>query len=216
MAYTTIDKVRLMTNLSTADVSDEDITNLIAEATKELNSLINVKVIREEIEYIDSYRQNKIDGSNTTFYVKNWKDRYLADMNDDGTVDVNDIEVIIADPTTNSETTATVSSISPSEGKFTLSSAPTAGQKLYVTYEWCYRDPSEPDPLIALACTLLVSAYCYAKINIGRAPQVAFGNTKIYRHIDSFDHYYQRFLKIVSQINNRLPDTKEATLIENG
>jgi len=210
MAYTTVNKVRLLTNLSTSDISDEDVTNLIAEATKELNRLINVKVVREEVLYIDEYRQNKIDGNNTTYYVKNWKGKYLADMDNDGDVDTDDIEVIIADPTNDTETSATVSSISASEGKFVLSSAPSSGKRLYITYEWCYRDPSTPDPLIELACTLLTAAYCYAKINIGRAPQVAFGNTRIYRHIDSFDHYYQRFLKVVAQINNRMSDYKEA------
>ncbi|RLG11854.1 hypothetical protein DRN69_07270 [Candidatus Pacearchaeota archaeon] len=210
MAYTTVEKVRLLSNLTTADVSDNDVTNLIAEATKELNRLINVKVIREKVEYIDEYRKNTIDGSNTTFYVKNWKDKYLADMDNDGDVDTDDIEVIIADPTNNTETTATVSSISANEGKFVLSSAPDSGKELYVTYEWCYRNPSTPDPLISLACTFLTIAYCYAKINVGRAPQVAFGNTRVYRHIDSYDHYYRRFLKIVTQINNRMSDYKEA------
>jgi len=207
MAYTTIDKVRLLTNLTTSDISDEDATSIIAEATKELNRLINVRVVREKIDYIDETRENNIDGSNTTYYVRNWKGKYIADMDNDGDVDASDITVyaVASDGT---ESTATVSSITSDEGKFVLSTAYSSDYELYVTYEWCWRDPSTPDPLIELACTLLAAAYCYAKVNIGMAPQIAFGNTRIYRHIDSFDHYYTRFLKIVSLINTEMPDSE--------
>jgi len=198
-----------MTNITSSDIANADITSIITEATKELNSLINVHVEREKVEYIDDTRENDINGSNTTYYTKSWKGKFLADMDDDGSVSTSDITVykVASDGT---ETTATVSSIDASLGKFVLSSAPTSDYELYVTYEWCYKNPYTPDPLIKLACTLLSAAYCYAKINIGRAPQVAFGNTRIYRHIDAFNVYYQRFLKIVNLINNQLPDSRES------
>jgi len=210
MAYTDVNTVRLLTNLTSNDISDEDITNIIAEATKELNAMINVHVDRERVFYIDTTRENKIDGSNTTYYVQNWHGRFLADMNDDGTVDTNDVIVYQVD-TDGTETKPTVSSIDVDSCNITLSSAPASGVRLYITYEWCYRNPSTPDPVIKLACTLLVAAYCYAKINVGRAPQVAFGNTRLYRHMDSFDDYYRRFLKVVSQINQRMGGYKEST-----
>jgi len=200
-----------MTNLTSSDVSESDVTNLIAEATKQLNGLINVHVERERVLYLDSTRENNIDGSNTTFYVKNWKGKFIADMDDDGDVDTDDITVYLVN-SDGTETEAAVSSVAPDEGKFVLSSAPSADYRMYVTYEWCYKDENTPDPLVKLACTLLASAYCYAKVNIGRAPQVAFGNTRIYRHIDSFEHYYQRFLKVVNLINNQMGDTKESEL----
>lgn len=209
MTYCTYSDVNLLTNLTSSDISNANVTSLIAEATKELNSLINVLVVREEIDYIDSTRENDIDGSNTTYYIKNWKDKFIADMDDDGDVDTSDITVY-AVASDDIETTATVSSIDVSNGKFVLSTAYSSDYDLYVTYEWCYRNPYTPDPLIKLACILLTSAYCYAKVNIGRAPQVAFGNTRIYRHIDSFDIYYKRFLNIVNQINNQMVDFKES------
>ena len=209
MAYCNYSDVNLMTNITSNDIADVDITSLIAEATKELNRLINVFIVREKIDYIDETRENKIDGSNTTYYVKNWKGKYLADMDNDGDVDTDDIIVyqVASDGT---ETKLTVSSVDADDCKFILNSAPSSGVKLYVTYEWCYKDPSVPDPLIKLACILITSAYCYGKINIGMAPQTAFGNVKIYRHINSFDIYYKRFLEVVSKINNQMPDYKES------
>lgn len=210
--YCTYSDIFLLTNLTASDVSASDVASIITEATKELNNLINVHVEREKIEQIDETRTNKIDSSNTTYYVKNWSGKFLADMDDDGNVDTSDITVYTVDTSTdpNTESTATVSSIDASLGKFVLSSAYSSSYELYVTYEWCYKNPYTPDPLIKLACTLLTAAYCYAKVNVGRAPQVAFGNTRIYRHIDSFDHYYSRFLKVVNDINSQQADYSEA------
>lgn len=210
MAYAIYTDVNLLTNLTNSDVVNADVTSIIAEATKELNRMINVREVREKIDYIDNTRENKIDGSNTTYYVKNWKGKFLADANNDGSVSTSDITVY-AVTSTGTETTATVSSVDASLGKFVLSTAYSSDYKLYITYEWCYRNPATPDPLIKLACTLLSAAYCYAKVNVGMAPQVSFGNTRIYRHIDSFDHYYKRFLQVVSQINQEMPDYIESS-----
>jgi len=199
-----------LTNISTSDISNSDITSIIDEATKELNGLINVREVRENIGYIDSTRKNSIDSSNTTFYVKNWEGKFLADMNNDGTVSNSDIKVYQVD-SNGTETELTVSTITHNEGKFVLSSAPVSGVRLYVTYEWCYKDVSTPDELIKLACIFLTSAYCYAKLNIGRAPQFSIGNKKIYRHMDSFEIYYQRAMKLVNSINDSMYEAVDST-----
>ncbi len=211
MVYAVYGNVNLMTNLTTSDVADADVTSIIAEATKELNRMMNVRIVRERISYIDTTRENKLDGSNTNYYVKNWKGKYLADMNNDGSITIADVIIYQVD-SNGTETTPTISAVDHDDGKITLTSAPEAGNYLYVTYEWCWKDVSTPDPLVKLACVLLSAAYCYAKVNVGRAPQVAFGNTRIYRHIDSYDHYYNRFLKVVAQINNQMSDSRESEL----
>jgi len=61
MAYCTATDVRNVTNLTTEDISDADITEIIKHATAELNHAINSKIIEEEVSYIDEWRQNKID-----------------------------------------------------------------------------------------------------------------------------------------------------------
>jgi len=206
---TTVTKVRLLTNLTTDDISDDDVTSIISEAIKELNGFINVSIIRERVDYLDSTRENKRDGSNTTYYIKNWKGKYLADANDDGNINKDDVTVYLVD-SSGTETEATVSSVNAELGQFVLSSAPSSTDTMYIDYDWCYAN-SDTDPQVELACALLTAAYCYAKINIGMAPQVAFGNTKIYRHMDSFDKYYGRFLKVVTRINSQMPCIKEDT-----
>lgn len=202
MALTTVDKVRLLSNLTTSNVSDGDVTDLIAEATKEIVPKISVKVVREKIGYIDETRENDVDGSNTTFYVKNWKGKFIADQDLDGSVDESDV-IVYSVASDGTETELTVSSVTHDEGKFVLSSAPTSDKDLYVSYSWSYVDQSTPDERLNLAATFLTIAYCYAKINIGRAVNVRFGSIDLTRHMESFAHYYNMYKMQISEINSQ-------------
>jgi len=209
MVYCTASEIRLITNLTTSDISDADLTNLIIEATKYLNSKINVPVVREEIFYIDETRENKIDGLTTKYYIQNWFEKYLADSDFDGDVDASDLTVYAVD-SNGTETEATISSIDASEKSFTLSTAYTSGYRLYVSYEWCYRNPATPDALIALACKFITASLAYAKINIGRAPSLSFGNQRIMRHMDSFRIYMEKAEEIIEEINYKGANLKQA------
>ena len=208
MGYCNITDIRDITNITSSDLSDSEITALIGKATRELNSKINVRVIREEIEYLDTTRTNYIDGSNKTYYIRNWQDRFLADMNNDGTVTVSDI-IVYAVFSDGTETLPTISSIDYTKGSFTLSTAYSSSYRLYATYEWCYRNAGESDTLINLACTFLTSAYAYAKINIGREPQVSYGNIRIYRHMDAFREYYDKAMDVINDINYKMSVIKD-------
>jgi len=203
MVYCTYTDVNLLTNISSTDISDANITSIITHATVELNRLINTKEEREPVSYIDSTRENTIDGSNTTFYVQNWKGKYIADMNNDGSVSTSDIIVYQVD-SNGTETTLTVSTITHNQGKFVLSSAPTTGVKLYVTYEWCYKDVSTPDALVKLACVYLTASYCYGKLNIGRAPKEKFGNRTLERDMKSPEYYRKLAYDLINDINNEM------------
>jgi len=209
MGFCTQEEVRIITNLSTSDISDADLTLLIAEATKHLNSLINVEVDREEIFYLDETRENKIDGSNKTYYIKNWKDKFFADSDYDGDVDTSDITVYAVN-SDGTETTPTITSISTANKSFTLTTALSSSYRLYVSYDWCYKNPATPDPLISLACKFLTASLAYAKINIGRSPSLSFGNQRILRHMDSFKIYYDQAMHIVEEINYKGANLKEA------
>lgn len=197
---------RAVTNLTTSEITDSDAYDLITMAAYQANGDINTKVIRERVEYIDSTRENDIDGVNTTYYVKNWKGKYLADFNNDSSVNTNDVIVYLVD-SNGTETQATISSIDVDLGKFVLSSAPSSSYTVYVTYSFSYVDESIPDKKLRMACAFLTAALAQARINIGRAPQVSAGNLRLYRHMDAYNEYYNKYLGIIRQINDQLIDT---------
>jgi len=200
MALTTVSDVRLISNITSSEVSDSNITSLISQATKEIMSKINIKVIRERIEYIDNTRENKIDGSNKTYYVKNWKGKYIGDLNLDGTIDTDDVIVYAVD-SDGTETKATVSSVTFDEGKFVLSSAYNSSYELYVTYAYTFIDPSTPDPLLGLATAYLVSAYAYLKRDSGIDGSVKFGNVTISQKLSaSYGEYYKKYEEIMRKL----------------
>lgn len=199
IGYCSMADFRAITHLTTSCISDADAYDLITMAAYQINGDINTKAIRERIEHIDSTRENLVDGSNVTYYVKNWKGKYLADFNNDAQVDTSDITVYAVDGD-GTETTPTISSIEVANGKITLSSAPS-DKTLYVTYAWSYVNESTPDRQLRMACAFLTAALAQARNNIGRAPQVSMGNIRIYRHMNAYDEFYSKYLGILRQIN---------------
>lgn len=209
MVYTTKEKVRRITNIVIADVSDADVDALITDATAQVNADINTRVIREAIFFIDNTRTNKIDGSNTTFYVRNFLGKYFGDMDDSGTITTADIIVyqVTSDGT---ESKPSISAIDFDDLNFTLSSAPASGVRLYVTYEWCQEDPDTPSPKISLATAFLTAAYCYNKINRGMSPQQVYGNVRFMRDMRAGNDYFQKYEEMITKINGEMGDFSEA------
>ena len=210
VGYCSMADFRAITNLDTSCISDSDAYDLITRAAYIINGDINTKVIRERVEYLDSTRQNERDSSNTIYYVKNWKGKFLADFNNDSTVSTSDVIVHAVDGDGN-ETTPTVSSIDVDDGKITLSSAPSSDKRLYITYAWSFINESTPDKQLRLACAFLTAALAEAKSNIGRAPQVSMGNIRLYRHMNAYDEWYKKYLGIIQQINTLMFDTVDVS-----
>lgn len=178
MGYTTPAAIRAKTGYTTTDITDAGLNEIIAEATTVINSEINVHVTREIVSYIDYSRQNKIDGSNTTFYSKNSINFYFADSNDDGSLTTADIKVELEDNDGNI-TEATVSSID-SEGSFVLASAPpTNTVRMYLTYDYSYYDISIPDKMVTLLATYLASSYSILIVDAGLPYSTKLGNLAI-------------------------------------
>ena len=200
MAYAVFEDVNLHTNITSSDVSDADVTSLIAEATITVNSDINIKVTRERIRSIDKTRENQINGTNTVYYTQNWKGVYLGDLNDDGSITIADVIVyqVASDGT---ETTPTISAVDDDDMKITLTSAPSSGVELYISYRYSRVRQGTVDPKVKLATIYLTAAMCYAKINIGKAPSQAFGSSRLTRHMKSYNHYMQRYQDTLDDIN---------------
>lgn len=207
LGYCSISEIRSISSLSTCDISDTDLYNLAKRAIAMLNSDINHKVTREKILYIDRTRENDINGVNATYYVRNWR-HHIGDSNNDGQVDTSDITVYQVE-SDGTETELTVSSITPSEGKFVLSSAPSSGVDLYVDYHWTYVSEETPHTLVQLACEYLATAMAFEKVNRGLSPQQVFGNIRLYRDMKAGNDFYTKYMTVVGQITAESGDYGE-------
>ena len=202
MAYTDITAIRLLTNLTTNDISNADVTSIISYATTQINSEINSEVIRERIFYLDNTRKNRIDGTNTDYYVINWRGKFLSDRDNDGDVDTSDVTVYQVN-FDGVETTLSVSAIDVDEGKITLSSAPPTNVRLYITYSWCWKNPSTPDNNIKLATTYLTASLIYEKLNRGLSPSQVYGNVRFMRDMQAGSEYYRRYQEMITRITSK-------------
>lgn len=190
MAYCSVEDVRAITGLEASDLSDDEITQLINYAVIQLNR--DVLIDRtEQIVYLDNTRKNTIDGSNTEFYVAY---PYIGDLNNDGIVDEQDVEVWYVDSEGN-RTDCTVTSINAKLGKFVLDSAPPIGCRLFVHYRESCLLSNHSD--LKLANALLASAYCYLKIspkNISKIGKISF------KLGEGFNQYYEKYKQLVTKI----------------
>src|SRR4030042_1776115 len=205
MAYTDIASVRLITGLTTSDISDADITSLITYATAELNNDINFFIRDELVQYIDSEKENKIDGSNKTFYLKEiTANREIGDYDNDGDVDTSDFYLYTIDSSTSpaTRTALTVTTLtSRTLGKIVVSSAPSTNQSLYVSYTVAPIDENTPHQLIKMAATQLVSAYAFTKINAKKIGSFTLGKIKVTKQSDAFELMYSQYERTVAKIN---------------
>lgn len=211
MAYATVADVRALTNIVVADLSDSEVTALIGYATAQINEDINTGVTREPVLQIDNTRKNTIDGSNTTFYVKNWEGKYIGDYNDDGSITTGDMTVYYVG-SEGTETTTTLSSIDSNDGKFVVTTAPSTSQSMFINYDWTYIDPDTPSKTLVLATSLLVAAYSYEKINRGMSPQQVYGNVRFMRDMRAGNDYFKRYEEIISKINSNMGDWEESEI----
>jgi len=210
MPYITPNEVRVLTNITTEDLSDTQINAILPYCTAQVNRDIITRVIREKIEYIDNHRENKIDGSNTYYYVSNWKGKYIADYNDDGTVNASDVVVTQVD-SNGDETTLTVSSVDSSACKITLSTAPVSGVTLYVTYNFA-KVPAT-NLLLKLATAYLVAAVGFAKMNLGAPSSFSVGEIRVTTNSNSFKTYYESYSSVIRQINDDILEEVQLDLV---
>lgn len=173
MAYCGTADVREVTNISTDEVSNSKLSDLIDRACIKLNNLINVRHKKIKVEYINSYRENDIDGSNKTFFTGDYP---LGDTNDDFSVGTADVEMWSIDASAN-RTDYTISSVDASLGKVVLNSAPPADETLYIKYEYC---PVELSNEILKEAAINLSAYYAIRRLQGRGyDEYKLGSLKI-------------------------------------
>jgi len=198
MAFIDPQTVINITGIDSDSYEDDELSDFISFAQKEVLSKIQKRELREPALYLDNTRQNKIDGSNTTFYLSKWKGNYLGDLDMDGDIDTDDVKVysISSDGT---ETELSVSSVDYEKMSFTLSSAPS-NVDLLVTYKYCPFDLVTPDPQVAQVTAYLAASY--VSVTDGsddsfRIGNVSFGGNN--RGIKE-NKYYQKYEELMTTL----------------
>ena len=201
MAYCAVSDIRNITNLTTSEISDTEIQNLIDYATYQINADIGVTLY---VKLNDTnYISGDFDGSNATF---TFKFSPIGDLNNDGTVDVNDIEVWRKLTTEDHYTKMSnaISSIDDHEmGKFTFASAPSLDYDYVLKYVW-FPIPFNHD-LIKKACAELTAYLCFLKLNLKDIESYRIGKvqvSKTARH-PGLVSFYDRYQETLGRIRGR-------------
>lgn len=175
MEWASIAEVRKKADVSETDFTDDEISEFIAWATKEVNSRVIKRKVREPVQFMDSYRSNKIDGVNKTYFIKNWKGNYLADANFDNVIDVTDLKLVQYDHSTTLETELVIDSIDYELCSFNTNIAPY-NVDLFIDYSYISLDPEMPHPFLEKCTTYLAAS----TLLIGTDGfEVKFGNVSI-------------------------------------
>ncbi len=203
ISYITVTDVRDISGLTTLEISDSAITTLIGYATAQFNSDVNTTIIRERALYLDNTRKNFVNSQNDTYYIARFKNYYLGDFNNDGEVTLDDVTVyLVAGDGT--ETQATISSIDASLGKIVLSTPPTAGMRVYITYKAAIVDESTPHFLVKLAVAQMTAALAFTRIDVKKVQNFAIGKVRITTQSQAYKEYFEQYKKTIDQIR-RLP-----------
>lgn len=211
MSYITATEIRKFVSLP-SEITDSQLTDLIPYCTSILNSDINTKIIREEPKWIDETRENDIDGSNKTYYVQNWKNWYLGDLDNDGDIDIGDVIVIERDAS-DVESSKTVSSVSHNEGKIVLSTAPASGNEVFITYSRAPIDESTPDNMIKVAMAQLVASYVFLRIDAQKIAKFRIGKVSITKQSEGFEYFHAQYDKTLNRIRDKFFEAEEGEVL---
>ena len=194
MVFATTEQVRLLTGLSTNAISDSDLEKLISFATSQVNKDISIHKNREYVDYIDNEKDNTVNGSNKTFYVR---EPYIGDMDNDGDVDGSDLYVYTID-SDGVRTEYTVDSVDIKLGKFVLTSAPNETD-MYVEYYSVPVNLNTPDPLVTLATSQLTASFAYLNVNTGSVKSWHVGKISVVKD-SGFETWYLKYKNTVNKI----------------
>jgi hypothetical protein len=125
MLYGNIMNVRALTGLTENDVSNEDIVAIMEMANRIVLNTIQTKVVREQARQI---------GSDRLVYQTNYYP--IADTDGDGQVTANDVKVEALSPyeSFNMWRELTIDQINAKYGLIKLAEAPSAAERVFITY----------------------------------------------------------------------------------
>jgi len=196
MTYCSVNKVRLVSGLESSDIDDTRIRELRDEvATEELVEDINQKVQDQQVNRkISGEKENDIDGSNKTFYLRGTHNSELmvGDRNGDGKVDSDDLNVYQINQDNDRVNDLNVVLEDKSIGKITVetqSGDALENGSLYATYVLAPVDQDGytgndfstdgPDRLMETACAQLTAAYAFTNVEASKLKDFSVGNVTI-------------------------------------
>lgn len=164
MAIITLVELKVYLGDKSSEFTDAELEAIIEEVNTEVQQELNVDIFREPILYISRSRKNNIDGSNTTYYVRNYVDKNFADRNGDGSITITDFKVHVVAPD-GPETLATITSFDYATSSIVLSEAYET-VRLYISYAYSFFDMDTPDNRIKKLAKYLALSYSYFEIEL--------------------------------------------------
>lgn len=195
MGYCLIPEARELLDLSTDDISDEDLQSLIDKATQIIIEELTIPVRDEEL-------SGTIDGTNSSFSVNNYP---IADIDGDKVVTPSDVTVYSwtnkDDPATKS--TISLSTIYPREGIIVASSPPSISiEKLTIDYSYTWEEALNWE-MIKLACIFLVG-YLFAIKKFTILPlAISRGPIRFRHYTEPANKYLEKYRQIMELIKSK-------------
>jgi len=206
MVYTTVSDIRVISGITEDEISNSILTDIIEYAEAEILRQINVRMVDEDLD--PDLDGTGIDGSNVTFYTKN---KPIADINRDSTIDSNDIIVYVWDNEQDESTKnkVTVSTVQADSGRVVLETAP-AKNKERISANYSYHKNTIDYTLVTKASAYLTAYLAVLRLSgrlpisytLGRALRV---NTKDMGH-----RFYHEYLSILNMINVQTSQHKKS------
>lgn len=207
MSYCSIEKVRLVSGLSSERISDSELRQLRDDvATPKVNEDVNTIVMDEEVDYISDDKKNTIDGSNKTFYARKTDASYtfIGDFNDDGVVDDSDVEAFqVVD---NQRNDLNVTLEDHETGKLTIEKSngdAVEDGDIFLNYAVAPADEQTPSKLIDLACAQLTGMFGHSNINVENFNNFSIGSVTIDDSDSSSSDLFRDYQRTLIQINQR-------------
>ena len=205
--YCSVDDVRKITDVTSANVDDSSLYDLITYATVLLNEDVQISIEDELVEYIDGEKENKTDDSNVIFYTKR---TYIGDANNDGEITPTGLYAYTLD-SDGTRTTVTISSVDDARiGKFTVSSAPTTSQSLYITYPVAPVN-MQTNSSVKMACIYLTAALANTKLDAGQLRTYRVGKTYASQEVSKYSSYMNKYRDLLLKIRKGTSLTAEKT-----
>lgn len=209
--------VRDLTGISTTIASDEVIGKLLPIAASQLNNDIQIRYEDWRVHTIDSYRENKVDGSNTTFYVPQDK-RPIGDYNDVGIISGGAVKAYVTRNDGGSSARNRVPIIVETiddafQGKITLTSAPSQSDTLFLTWSFSPLDLVQPHPLIRKAISHLVASIASTRVDASKVSKFKVGKVTVTGQSEGASKHMANYDRAKFQILSKIVKRRDFPLL---